>query len=101
MNAWRLQSFGAARSTSADCFDKLRSQPAQGYRVIYRRLPRLFPELTLAPGDGTYPIVLGRFARVDVLILEDRDGTRSPIITSQLPSDRGCGARRDITVFCV
>jgi DNA replication protein DnaC len=80
----------------------------QGHRVIYRRLPRLFPELTLAHGDGTYPIVLGRFARVDVLILddwglvalkesqrqdlleilEDRDGTRSTIITSQLPSDR-------------
>jgi DNA replication protein DnaC len=79
-----------------------------GHRVIYRRLPRLFPELTLAHGDGTYPIVLGRFARVDVLILddwglvglkdsqrqellevlEDRDGTRSTIITSQLPSDR-------------
>jgi len=80
----------------------------QGHRVIYRRLPRLFPELTLAHGAGTYPIVLGRFARVDVLILddwglvgltdsqrhelleilEDRDGTRSTIITSQLPSDR-------------
>lgn len=80
----------------------------QGHRVIYRRLPRLFSELTLAHGDGTYPIVLGRFARVDVLILddwglvgfkdsqrqdlleilEDRDGTRSTIITSQLPSDR-------------
>jgi DNA replication protein DnaC len=73
----------------------------EGHRVIYRRLPRLFPELTLAHGAGTYPIVLGRFARVDVLILddwglvglkdaqrqdlleilEDRDGTRSTIIT--------------------
>jgi DNA replication protein DnaC len=80
----------------------------QGHRVIYRRLPRLFPELTLAHANGTYPIVLGRFARVDVLILddwgliglkeaqrqdlleilEDRDGTRSTIITSQLPTDR-------------
>jgi DNA replication protein DnaC len=80
----------------------------QGHRVIYRRLPRLFPELTLAQGDGTYPTVLARFARVDVLILDDwglvglkeaqrhdllemlddRDGGRSTIITSQLPSDR-------------
>lgn len=80
----------------------------QRHRVIYRRLPRLFPELTLAHGDGTYPIVLARFARVDVLILDDwglvglkdaqrqdlleilddRDGTRSTIITSQLPTDR-------------
>ena len=41
----------------------------QGQRVIYRRIPRLFPELTLAQGDGTYPTVLARFARVDVLIL--------------------------------
>jgi DNA replication protein DnaC len=80
----------------------------QGHRVIYRRIPRLFPELTLAHGDGTYPTVLARFARVDVLILDDwglvglkdaqrqdlleilddRDGGRSTIITSQLPSDR-------------
>jgi DNA replication protein DnaC len=80
----------------------------QGHRVIYRRLPRLFPEFTLAHGDGTYPIVLARFARVDVLvlddwglvalkdthrqdlleILDDRDGARSTIITSQLPCDR-------------
>jgi DNA replication protein DnaC len=76
--------------------------------VIYRRLPRLFPELTLAHGDGTYPTVLARFARVEVLILDDwgvvglkdaqrqdlleilddRDGHRSTIITSQLPIDR-------------
>ena len=80
----------------------------QSQRVIYRRIPRLFPELTLAHGDGTYPTVLARFARVDVLILDDwglvglkdaqrqdlleilddRDGARSTIITSQLPSDR-------------
>lgn len=79
-----------------------------GHRVIYRRLPRLFPELLLAHGDGTYPTVLARFARVDVLILDDwgliglkdvqrqdllemlddRDGNRSTIITSQLPIDR-------------
>jgi DNA replication protein DnaC len=32
----------------------------QHHRVIYRRLPRLFPELTLAHGDGTYPTVLAR-----------------------------------------
>jgi DNA replication protein DnaC len=79
-----------------------------GYRTVYRRIPRLFPELTLAHGDGTYPTLLARFARVDVLILDDwglaglteaqrqdlleifddRDGTRSTVITSQLPRDR-------------
>jgi len=80
----------------------------RGYRVIYRRIPRLFPEVALAHGDGTYPTLLARFARVDVLILDgwglvglkdaqrqdlleildDRDGSRSTVITSQLPSDR-------------
>jgi DNA replication protein DnaC len=80
----------------------------QGHRVIYRRLPRLLPELLLAHGDGTYPTLLARFARVDVLvlddwglvglkeghrqdlleILDDRDGGRSTVITSQLPIDR-------------
>jgi DNA replication protein DnaC len=76
-----------------------------GYRVLYRRLPRLFDELTLARADGSYATLMSRFARADVLvlddwglsvlkdgqrqdileILEDRDGTRSTIITSQLP----------------
>jgi DNA replication protein DnaC len=79
----------------------------QGYRTIYRRVPRLFEELTLARADGSYMTLLGRFARVDLLILddfaigplkdwqrqdlleilEDRDSTRSTIIASQLPRD--------------
>jgi DNA replication protein DnaC len=76
----------------------------QGYRTIYRRLPRLFEELTLAHADGSYTAFLGRLARIDLLvlddwglaaigdghrrdlleILDDRDGVRSTIITSQL-----------------
>lgn len=79
----------------------------QGYRTIYRRVPRLFEELALARADGSYTTLLARFARVDVLILddfaigplkdwqrqdllevlEDRDGTRSTVIASQLPRD--------------
>jgi DNA replication protein DnaC len=79
----------------------------QGYRTMYRRVPRLFEELALARADGSYTTLLARFARVDVLILddfaiaplkdwqrqdlleilEDRDGTRSTIIASQLPRD--------------
>jgi DNA replication protein DnaC len=71
-------------------------------------VPRLFEELTLAHADGSYTTLLARLARVDVLILddwglaaltdsqrqdllevlEDRDGTRSTIITSQLPRDQ-------------
>ena len=79
----------------------------QGYRTIYRRLPRFFQELALARADGSYTHGLARLARVDVLILEtgprrrDRHPTpgsprghggsrRHPldIITSQLPRDQ-------------
>jgi DNA replication protein DnaC len=80
----------------------------QGARVLYRRVPRLFDELALAHADGSYPHVLARFARIDVLllddwglgpltdlqrqdlleVLEDRDGTRSTVITSQLPREQ-------------
>ena len=76
-----------------------------GYRALYRRCSRLFDELTLARADGTYARLLVRLARIDVLvlddwglapvqdqerqdlleILEDRHGTRSTIVTSQLP----------------
>jgi DNA replication protein DnaC len=71
-------------------------------------VPRLFDELALAHADGSYPHVLARFARIDVLVLddwgltplteaqrqdllevlEDRDGTRSTILTSQLPREQ-------------
>jgi DNA replication protein DnaC len=80
----------------------------QGHRVIYRRLPRLFADLAIAHADGSYATLLARLARVDVLvlddwglgtitdrhrhdlleILEDRDGVRSTVITSQLPRER-------------
>ncbi len=76
-----------------------------GHRVLYRRVPRLFEELTLAHADGSYTRLLARFARADVLVLddwglaplsdadrrdmleivEDRYGLRSTILTSQLP----------------
>jgi DNA replication protein DnaC len=42
-----------------------------GYRAIYRRAPRLFQELALARADGTYPRLLSRLARTDVLIIDD------------------------------
>src|SRR5205809_1054554 len=37
-----------------------------GHRVLYRRVPRLFEELTLAHADGSYTRLLARFARTDV-----------------------------------
>jgi DNA replication protein DnaC len=77
----------------------------KGYRVLYRRATRLFDELTLAHADGTYPRLLAKLARVDLLVLddwglaplkeqerrdllevlEDRYGQRSTLMTSQLP----------------
>jgi DNA replication protein DnaC len=78
-----------------------------GYRVLYRRVPRLFEELTLAHADGSYIRLLARLARIDLLVLddwglapirdqdrrdlleifEDRYGVRSTLLTSQLPID--------------
>lgn len=77
----------------------------KGYRVAYRRATRLSDELILARADGTHANSLKRFARIDVLViddwgmaplkdqdrrdlyelLDDRYGARSTIITSQLP----------------
>src|SRR5262249_54228921 len=77
----------------------------KGHRAFYRRAPRLFEELALSHADGTYPALLARLAKVDVLViddwglappkemerrdllevLEDRYNHRSTIITSQLP----------------
>jgi DNA replication protein DnaC len=77
----------------------------QGYRALYWRVSRLFHALALARADGTYARLLAKLARVEVLllddfglvplqeperrdlleILEDRYGTRSTIITSQVP----------------
>ena len=79
-----------------------------GYKVAYRRLPRLFEEVNLAKAEGTYGKLLGRLAKTQVLILddfglgklreaqrhdllevlEDRYGDRSTIVTSQMPIKR-------------
>jgi DNA replication protein DnaC len=76
----------------------------KGFRACYRRAPRLFDELRLARADGTYPRLLARLAKTDVLViddfaiapiadaerrdllevLEDRCGARATIMTSQL-----------------
>ena len=76
-----------------------------GYSVVYRRVPRLGHELHVARGDGSLPRLLARWAKTDVLILddfglvplgaqerhdlleviEDRHGERSTILAAQLP----------------
>src|ERR1700712_4239147 len=76
----------------------------RGLRVLYRRMPRLFDELTLAKADGTYAKLLRKLARAQLLILddlglgspsdaqrhdllevlEDRYGSRATVVTSHL-----------------
>lgn len=75
-----------------------------GYSVIYRRVSRLFDEMATARIDGTFPHLLKRLAKANVLILddfgldslsvtqrrdflevvEDRYNVSSTVITSQL-----------------
>jgi DNA replication protein DnaC len=43
----------------------------QACRAVYRRMPRLIEELALAHADGSYTRMLGRFAKIDVLVLDD------------------------------
>ena len=77
----------------------------QGLSVAYVRTPRLFEELRIAHGDGSFGKRLSSLAKTDLLILDDwglaplnqaerndllevlddRVGTRSTVITSQLP----------------
>jgi DNA replication protein DnaC len=42
-----------------------------GYSVLYRRATRLFDELAQARADGSMPLLLRRYAKVNVLIIDD------------------------------
>jgi DNA replication protein DnaC len=77
----------------------------EGFSALYLRLPRLLEDLSLAHGDGRFSKLMAGFARIDLLILDDwglakftaqqrrdllellddRHGSRSTIVTSQLP----------------
>lgn len=76
-----------------------------GYNVYYSRAAALFRDLALARADGSLRNLLARLARVDVLVVddwavaplgegerrdfweicEDRHGTRSTVLASQIP----------------
>src|SRR5690606_34509580 len=43
----------------------------KGFSAVYRRTSRLFDELALARADGSYPRLLARLARTDVLVIDD------------------------------
>ncbi|MBQ9900170.1 MAG: IS21-like element helper ATPase IstB [Acholeplasmatales bacterium] len=75
------------------------------YKVAYIRVPRLMLDINISKADNTYNILMNKYKRVDLLILddfglakmtaaetrdflelvEDRDNIKSCIIISQLP----------------
>ena len=79
----------------------------EGRTAIYRRMPRLLHELMVSRADGSYTKLLARLFKADLLILddwgvapladaerrdllevfEDRHGSRSTILATQLPLD--------------
>lgn len=89
-----------------------------GFTVLYARAGRLLEELKVAHGDGSFSRRLAQLAKLDVLLiddfamapitpserndllelLDDRVGTRSTIITSQLPVNSWHGWLGDPTV---
>jgi len=81
----------------------------QGLSVRYLRVPRLFEQLRIAHGDGSYARLMNQLLKTDLLILddwgmqkvtaqqgqdlmeviEDRHGRGSTLIASQLPTGTG------------
>jgi DNA replication protein DnaC len=90
----------------------------EGFSVAYRRASRLFDEMAQARADGTFPLLLRRLAKTQVLILddfglevlaapqrrdllevlEDRYGTSSTIVTSQLETEHWHAVIGDETI---
>ena len=76
-----------------------------GYSALYKRCTQLFRDLQAAHADGSFPRLLDRLARTDLLVLDDfaltplsdsqrrdlleicddRCNLRSTVLTSQLP----------------
>ena len=90
----------------------------QGHSVRYYRLSRLLMALTQAKADGSYPKYLMQLAKVQVLIIDDwgletftsaqrndlmeimddRHGSKSTMVLSQLPTDQWYAAIGDNTL---
>lgn len=90
----------------------------QGHSVRYFRTSRLLDALAIAHGDGRFAKFINQLAKTDVLVLddwgleklslgqrndvleflEDRHGSRSTLITSQLPVKQWHGAIGDATL---
>jgi len=94
---------GIGKSYLAEAFAQKACR--EGMTAIYYRYPRLFRELAIARGDGSYLKLLNRIAKTELLVIddwglssmneaerrdfleviEDRHGLRSTLITSQYP----------------
>ncbi len=88
------------------------------YSVRYFRSTRLFEQLTVSHGDGSYLKLIAQLAKTDVLIIddwglekltqsqrndfleimEDRHGSKSTIVTSQLPLEKWHSSIGDATL---
>jgi len=89
-----------------------------GFAAFYIRLPRLFQEIAIARADGSYPKLMKKLLKAKALILddlglapmttperrdlleviEDRHGTASTIVTTQLPIEHWHENIRDPTI---
>jgi DNA replication protein DnaC len=79
----------------------------EGFRTLYLRVPQLFYQIALARADGSYAILMKRLSKTHLLliddlgiaplndterkdlleVIEDRNGSSSTLVTSQLPMD--------------
>ena len=89
-----------------------------GYSAFYIRIPKLFQDLAIARGDGSYPKVLKKLSKAKILIhddlglapmnaqerrdllevVEDRHGLTSTLVTAQLPIESWHENIRDPTI---
>jgi DNA replication protein DnaC len=89
-----------------------------GFSAFYIRIPKLFQELAIAKGDGTYPKIMKKLTQAKVLVLddfglapmsaperrdlleviEDRHALSSTIVATQLPIESWHGNIRDPTI---
>jgi DNA replication protein DnaC len=89
-----------------------------GYSAFYIRIPKLFQDLAIARGDGSYPKLIKKLTKAKVLVLddiglapmgaqerrdlleviEDRHGVASTIVAAQIPIELWHENIRDPTI---
>jgi DNA replication protein DnaC len=89
-----------------------------GFTAFYIRIPKLFQDLAIARGDGSYPKIMKKLTKANVLVIddlglapmsaqerrdllevvEDRHGLTSTIVAAQVPVDLWHENIRDHTI---